>query len=454
MKVGIDALAFDIPKIYLPIETLAINRNIEPDKLTKGLGLLRMSCPDVHQDAVVLAANALWKLIENEKLDPRNIGRIYIGTESSVDAAKPIATYLIEILEEKLKAQYGEDSLNRCDALDMTFACIGGVDALQIMLDWVRVNPEKQGIVICSDIAKYDLGSGGEYTQGAGAVALLIKSEPRLLSFEKEVGVSTQGVFDFFKPRRFFDKKEITQQAGNPVWMGVEEEEVEIFKEQPIFDGQYSNQCYQDRVKEAYQHFKEITNTTDALFDRWQSILMHLPYAFQGRRMFPEIYALENKIELPELPEEYTQKLKEVAKSEGYRKFVADKLAPAEIASSNVGNIYTGSIFLGMISMLCHAAENYIEIANTKLGFISYGSGSKSKVFEATVEQNWKATLQKVSLDTILKKTEAITMETYTNLHKKMQKESIIQPKGEFILTGIEKENPLKLGARYYKWVE
>ena len=43
MKVGIDAIQFDIPKLFLPIETLAINRNIEADKLTKGLGLQKMS---------------------------------------------------------------------------------------------------------------------------------------------------------------------------------------------------------------------------------------------------------------------------------------------------------------------------------------------------------------------------------------------------------------------------
>ncbi len=35
MKTGIDAIAFDIAKIYLPIKTLAEARNIEPDKLEK-----------------------------------------------------------------------------------------------------------------------------------------------------------------------------------------------------------------------------------------------------------------------------------------------------------------------------------------------------------------------------------------------------------------------------------
>ena len=41
-------------------------------------------------------------------------------------------------------------------------------------------------IVIVSDIAKYDIGSSGEYTQGAGAVAILVKQNPRLLSFRSK----------------------------------------------------------------------------------------------------------------------------------------------------------------------------------------------------------------------------------------------------------------------------
>ena len=58
MKVGIDSISFDIPKIHLTIKELAKNRNIEPEKLIKGLGLSKMSFLDIHQDVVTLAANA------------------------------------------------------------------------------------------------------------------------------------------------------------------------------------------------------------------------------------------------------------------------------------------------------------------------------------------------------------------------------------------------------------
>ena len=38
MKTGIDAISFDVANIHLPIRTLAVARNIEPEKLEKGLG--------------------------------------------------------------------------------------------------------------------------------------------------------------------------------------------------------------------------------------------------------------------------------------------------------------------------------------------------------------------------------------------------------------------------------
>ena len=232
MNVGIDSIAYDIPKIYLPITSLANQRTIEPDKLIKGLGLQKMSFPDVHQDVVTFAANACLKLIQQECLNPAEISRIYVGTESGVDSSKPVASYVLSLLESQL----GEQSLRNCDVVDLTFACVGAVDALQNCLDYIRLNPTKKAIVIASDNAKYDLNSSGEYTQGAGAIAVLVAANPRILSFTNEVGVSTEGVFDFFKPRRYFSKEEITTKKDNPEWLEVLEEEVAIYKEQPVFD--------------------------------------------------------------------------------------------------------------------------------------------------------------------------------------------------------------------------
>ncbi|WP_445452300.1 hydroxymethylglutaryl-CoA synthase family protein [Flavobacterium sp. 25HG05S-40] len=450
MKVGIDSIAFDIPKLYLPINVLADKRNIEASKLEKGLGLHHMSLLDVHQDVVTMASNAALKLMQQEGLNPTTISRIYVGTESGVDSSKPVASYVLSNLEQ----HFGSSSFRNCDVVDVTFACIGAIDALQNCADYIRLNPTKKAIVIASDYAKYDLNSTGEYTQGAGAIAMLITANPRILSLSKEVGAATEGLFDFFKPRRSYSKVEALHLEGNPEWNGVLENEIVLYKEQPVFDGQYSNQCYINRIKEAYDHYKSESEQTAKLYENWSSILMHLPYCFQGRRTFVEIFASEN----PELLEAQvgatpTEKMKALSKCTEYMNLVNEKIYPSEIASGQVGNIYTGSIFLGLLSTLCYHFEQQTALSYTKMGFIAYGSGSKSKVFEAEVSEHWRNQVGKVNLFKFLAERTAIDFETYEKLHKKELKQAIIAPKNEFYLDSIEKENSVLVGARYYKFI-
>ena len=453
MKIGIDALSFDIAKIHLPIQSLAKVRNIESEKLEKGLGLTHMTLPDAHQDTVVFGANAITKLIKDNRISLNEIARIYVGTESAIDSSKPISAFLIGLMEQ----QFGENSLTHCDAVDFTFACIGGVDAMQNCMDFVRLHPSKKAIVVTTDIAKYDLNSTGEYTQGAGAVALLITANPRIIAFEDHWGISTKGVFDFFKPYRTISKQQITGNNNNDSWFDNLESEIEIHKHQPVFDGQYSNQCYMDRTREAYFSFKKQKNTTETIYNSWRSIVMHLPYAFQGRRMLTEIYALDTTnaiITGNETPQEYQNKLKEVSKTADYQNFVTKKLQPAELASSLIGNLYTGSIFMGLLSTLAHYYKANEPIENEKFGFMAYGSGSKSKVFEGTIQREWRKALANISLFETLNNSFEIDFESYEKLHKKEQNQSVLPPKNEWILDRIETEKTNLIGARYYKWVE
>lgn len=441
MNVGIDSIAIALPELYLPIKTLADQRQIEADKLIKGLGLHKMAFPDVAQDVVTFAANAALQLIRQENLQPTDIARIYVATESGVDSSKPIGSYVLSLLE----GQLGQRSFSHCDTVDFTFACIGGVDALQSCLDYVRLNPTEKAIVITTDNAKYDLASTGEYTQGAGALALLITAQPRIVAIGQKTGVATEGVFDFFKPRRSFSKSDVTGKSDNPEWLGVLENDIQIYKEQPVFDGQYSNQCYINRITEAYTHFKQQTNQSGIVFQDWTQVFMHLPYCFQARRTFIEIYKKELHPNLP------AEEVKALAKSEEYLQLVQEKIQPSEAASGQVGNLYTGSIFLGMLSGLTVLATQEADLVNEKIGFIAYGSGSKSKVFEGTLQSDWKTQIAKVNLFSYLENRKEIDFVTYEQLHKKELSTAVGQPQG-FILDSIEKENPVLIGARYYRY--
>lgn len=450
MKVGINAVQYDFPKIYLDIEKLAVQRQIEPEKLQKGLGLYKMSLLDSNQDIITLGANALYKLLVQENISLSEISRIYVGTESSLDNSKPMASYILQIVEEKL-----QQKTTNCDVLDITFACIGGVDALQNCLDFVRLNPNKKAIVITTDSAKYDLNSTGEYTQGAGAIALLITSNPKIIAFDSEFGIATSGVFDFFKPKQYIDKQKITASETNDNWFDILEKEITIIKEQPVFDGHYSNSCYINRITEAFEHFKQENNYQIDVLENWDLICMHLPYSFQGRRTFVEIFATE----YPELLEKENgenkgEKIKALSKSEVYKNVVQQKLQPAEISSGEIGNIYTGSLFLGFLSALYFSAKENKELKNNTIGFIAYGSGSKSKVFEGNLTENWQQQILKTNLFETLQNRTAIDFETYEKLHKKEIKEPILNAKSEFVLDFIETKNPNLKGARYYKFVE
>lgn len=440
MTFGIEAAGYYVPSLYLEIKDLAEKRGIEPAKLEKGLGLHKMGFPDVHEDSATFAAEALLKLIRDYDLNPKDIARIYLGTESALDAAKPTASYAMQMVEKVLEKEFGERCFRNCDVVDMTFACIGAVDALHNSLDFVRVNPERKAVVIASDYAKYELVSSGEYTQGGGAVSLLISSKPDLLEIENNWGVATESVFDFFKPRRPYSKEDLREAPD------TFPDKIEIFTDEPVFDGQYSNQCYQDRIKEAYQHYKEMTGE-DKPYEAWRYLIFHLPYAFHGKRVFTEIYSLENGLSYGTPDEQKT-----VAKSEDYLNFISEKIERSQRASSEIGNMYTASIFMALLSAIQVSFDEGEELDGGQIGFLGYGSGSKSKVFAGKISKNWKTAVSKWNLFENLKNRTAIDFETYEKLHRKQLQTSVNKDYKGFGLKSIEIESPVLKGARYYHY--
>lgn len=499
--IGIDDMSVYVPRIFLPIETLSEIRNIEFGKLYNGLGLEGMALADVHEDTATMAANAVQELIAKNNLDPRQIGRIYLGTESALDDAKPTATYVLEMLTQVFSEDYGVDCFLNCDVVDMNFACIGGVDALQNTIDWVAGEEERIGIVVTSDNAKYEMGSTGEYTQGAGAIALLVKHQPRLLALHNTWGVATRPVHDFFKPKREAHKKDLFEEVlklANVTGVDIDavleqmdatievnglldsnETKVSFYKTTPVFNGPHSNKCYQERILEAFKDYshkaslKGMGPNGKTLTETWERIIFHLPYAYQGRRMFAEIFYLElinagrwSAVEAetgihPPAREVYESEdsyqrayghfLRLLGKSAAYKRFVAEKIEKGERASSKVGNMYTGSIFLSLMSTLSIDLHEGLEMQGKPIGFFAYGSGSKSKVFEGMVMPDWADRVRQFSLFEKLAERQAIDYTTYELLHRGKLNSSILSSSNEFGI--VQKENSKGLpGERHYEW--
>lgn len=454
-KIGIDAIDYYVPPIALPIKALAEARNIEAAKLEFGLGLKSMAITDTDEDSASMAANALIKLILNNNIDPTKIGRIYLGTESSLDAAKPSATYAVGVVERKLKNKFGERCFKNCDVVDLTFACIGAVDALENCLDWVRNKEGRLAIVIASDVAKYELNSPGEYTQGAGAIGILIKENPAILEIKDQWGVAMESVGDFFKPRKLLKNSDL-KDVQIKDFLETKKQEIEIYSEEPVFDGQYSNLCYKTRIEEALEYFQKKYNPN--YLNDWEHLIFHLPYAFQGRRMILDIWLnwlKENNIfssleeEIGSLnKEEFKAWKKAASKSKLFKAFIFNKIEAGEKASSLIGNMYTASIFMSFLSLLSESLSNTKNIEGDTVGFLAYGSGSKSKIFQGEIQKNWSTKIKHLDLFESISSRKEIDFETYEKLHNKEITDPIID-KESISLERIESiEN--KTGYRIY----
>jgi len=265
MAAGIDDISIYIPRLYLDAGDFAKARGLDPVKLERGLGIGQMAIVDTNQDPACLAANACLKVMQKNKLTPDKIGRLYVATESSFDESKAMNSYVIGMLE----LVYGQDSFGHCGGIECKFACVSGSYALYDNTNWIRAGEAegKYALVVVSDIAKYDLGSSGEVTQGAGAIAMLLNDNPRLLSFDPKVtSTSIKNEYDFYRP---------------------------FGKETPIVHGQYSNLLYLIQVKNALIDYKRRVKETgliklkegETILDYVDYLNMHLPYSIMGKKL-------------------------------------------------------------------------------------------------------------------------------------------------------------------------
>ena len=513
--VGIDDIAIHFPRLYFDMRDFADFRGADFGKLNKGLGLAAMAIPDVHEDTATMGANAASRLIDRNDIDPNKIGRIYLGTESALDGAKPTATYIMDMLEQRYSSKFGENCFRNCDVVDLTFACIGAVDAMHNTLDWVARGGEEKdriGIVVFADNAKYDLESSGEYTQGAGGGAILIRHNPRLLAIPDIWGVSTMPVHDFFKPRREVNTRmivenvlEVARESGERIKEGLaekilkylpnsskkddimfENEKLMIHKDMPVFDGQFSNRCYSESVKTAFINFRSKAildgrydpDEDEILTEQWMRIIVHLPYAFQGKRMFPDVFRHDRRNlpiwdsiteeigpepmeqDFPQTPEGIEEfetandaYRRLISKTPEFKTFVEQRIEKTQRASSLIGNQYTGSIFLALMSAMESDYIENIEMEGSHIGLCGYGSGAKAKVFEGVVQPGWREIASRFHLFERLSTRHAINKTVYEALHMGKRKRSVVKPSTEFALVSVGLEGDLE-GQRRYQWVE
>ena len=157
---------------------------------------------------------------------------------------------------------------------------------------------------------------------------------------------------------------------------------------------------------------------------------------------------IENEIGTQKDSSDLKQWKKSASKSSLYQRFVNQKIEAGEKASMQIGNMYTASIFMSFLSLLAVSLDNQTELTNNSIGFLSYGSGSKSKVLEGKVVKSWKEKINHLNIFESLDCRDFIDFKTYEKLHNNSIEEVILK-KNSVVLKEISKHENMQ-GFRYY----
>ncbi len=351
ISVGIDRISFATPHYYLNLTDLANARGIDPNKFTIGIGQSEQSVPPNHQDIVTLAAEAARPLLPH--IDSNRLKMLIVGTESGVDASKSSALYVQNLL--KLTPWV------RC--VEVKEACYGGTAALMMACDYVRAHAEKdpQVLVIAADIARYGLNTPGEVTQGAGAVAMLVSANPHVLEINDDSVVKSADIQDFWRP---------------------------VYQDTALARGKFSTEQY---IQFFCDVWKEYCAQNSCNFNDFAGLCFHLPYTKMGLKAL--------KAAMDSCADSCADSCDNSNLSESSRKRLLSRYETSTKYSRRVGNIYTGSLYLGLLSLLeldevaCENSELPALKSGDKIGLFSYGSGAVGEFFSATLVPGFKDAL-------------------------------------------------------------
>jgi hydroxymethylglutaryl-CoA synthase len=183
VAVGISGFAVYVPPYRVDLRQWCEWTGASWDKVQSVVGTgFRM--PGPGQSVYTMAATAALRLLDQYDVDPGRVRFLALGTESSTDNAAG-AVIVRGMLDAALRER-GMPALSRhCEVPEFKHACLGGIYAMKSALRYLATEAgDAAAIVVSADVAKYELGSSGEPTQGAGAVAMLLEKSPRLLAVD------------------------------------------------------------------------------------------------------------------------------------------------------------------------------------------------------------------------------------------------------------------------------
>ncbi|CAH1164653.1 unnamed protein product [Phaedon cochleariae] len=366
--VGILAIELIVPSVYVDQTELEAYDGVSAGKYTIGLGQQKMGFCSNREDINSLCLTVVQKLMERHNIQPSEIGRLEVGTETIIDKSKSVKTVLMQLFEPH--------GVTDIEGVDSTNACYGGTAALLNSIAWIESSSwnGRFALVVAADIAVYAKG-GARPTGGAGAVAMLIGPNAPLV-FDRGTRASyVKHAYDFYKP--------------------------DLTSEYPVVDGKLSIQCYLGALDNTYQLYKKNVAKREGgeiSLQDFDGVLFHSPYCklvqkslarlalndfvqassedrskkFPGLEKFENV-SLENSYFDREVEQAFVALSKEDFKT---------KTTPSLLVASQVGNMYTASLYGGLVSYL--VSKDITELVGNKIMLYSYGSGLAASIFSMT----------------------------------------------------------------------
>lgn len=153
-----------VPRYRIKVDEIARIWGKDGKSVSSGLYVFEKSVPAMDEDTATISVEAARKAVKQSKINPADIGAIYVGSESHPYAVKPTATIVAEAIE----------ATPVLTAADYEFACKAGTAGMQNCIALVESKMIKYGMAIGTDVAQAAPGDALEYTAAAGGSAFII----------------------------------------------------------------------------------------------------------------------------------------------------------------------------------------------------------------------------------------------------------------------------------------
>ena len=352
MNVGIDAISFYSSNYFIDLKTLGEVRGVDPDKYYVGIGQEKMAIPPPDEDIVTMGASAAQAILQREGKD--RIEMLLFATESGIDQSKAAGVFVHGLLQLPARGR----------TVELKEACYSGTAAHQLAAAWVQAHPTSRVLVVAADVARYELGSPGEPTQGCGAVAMLVTANPRILALDPEVGLYTEDVMDFWRPN---------------------------YRDQALVDGKYSTRVYLQALQACWQQYREQSGRELADIHRY---CYHLPFTRMAEKAHERLLKASGASATDE------QQKQQMGGTLDYNK--------------RTGNSYAASLYVGLTCLLDTTAE---DLTGKRIGLFSYGSGCVAEYFSGVVQPGYRSRLFADQHQTMLEQRTELTYRQYEDIY-------------------------------------